>query len=72
MEGRMSGYDTDDILSQALDLAEKGIHSFRYNAILSRVTQALGARTPSFCALKKKSLFFYQERAINLPQLHYY
>lgn len=22
MEGRMSGYDTDDILSQALDLAE--------------------------------------------------
>jgi hypothetical protein len=23
MEGRMSGYDTDDILSEALDLAEK-------------------------------------------------
>jgi hypothetical protein len=62
MEGRMSGYDTDDILSQALDLAENEDENIFITVIFPEIRkqgyvfyyfmlyypQALGAKTPLF------------------------
>ena len=62
MEGRMSGYDTDDILSQALDLTENKDENifitvifpeirkqgYVFNYVMLYSPQALGAKTPLF------------------------
>ena len=62
MEGRMSGYDTDDILSQALDLAENEVENifitvifpeirkqgYEFNYVMLYSPKALGAKTPLF------------------------
>ena len=74
MEGRMSGYDTDDILSEALDLAENEDEnifitqsSFKkyenkgtYFIILCFTLHwRLGQRPPFLCNFKKQYLFFH-------------